>query len=144
MEPDRARQLLMAAQDGELRDDERAELEQALAASPELRAEQRRLLRVSDDLAGLRLRDPADAVLETLQRSVMAQTGLHAGWFFAGGGALILFAWAVISVLIDPRLSLFFRASAGGLLLGLTLLFAVKLRERVVERRLDPYRHVIR
>lgn len=144
MEPDRARQLLMAQQDGELLDEERDELEAALAASPELRAERRRLQRVSDSLAGLRLRDPADEVLESLQHSVMARTGLHAGWFFAGGGALVLFAWAVISVLVDPQLSLFFRASAGGLLLGLSFLFAVKLRERIVERRHDPYRHVIR
>lgn len=144
MDRERARELLMAHMDGEITDEEHRELEAAMTASPELRRELARWEDLGRQLAGFRLKDPADEVLEAIEHSIMAQTGLHVGWFFAGGAALLLFGLAVVSVLLDPRLSLFFRASAGGLLLGLALLFAVKVKERLLERQHDPYRHVIR
>lgn len=144
MNLDRARQLLMAKLDGELEPSEAAELEAALAVDPALRRELQRLEALGRELGRYRLKDPADEVLETLARSVIARTSLHLGWFLAGGGALLFFAGAVIAVLRDPALPLVFRASAGGLLLGLSLLFAVKVRERWLERRHDPYRYVVR
>jgi ferric-dicitrate binding protein FerR (iron transport regulator) len=144
MDLERARQLLMAKLDGELDSEEAAELEAALAGDPSLRREFQRWELLGAELGHYRIKDPADEVLEALSRSVIARTGLHLGWFFAGGGALLLFAGAVIAVLRDPVLPLLFRASAGGLLLGLTLLFSVKVRERWLERQHDPYRHIVR
>ncbi|MBM4117123.1 hypothetical protein FJ251_05165 [bacterium] len=144
MNLDRARQLLMAKLDGELEASEAAELEAALASDPSLRRELLRLEALGHELDRYRLKDPADEVLEALARSVIARTGLHLGWFLAGGGALLLFAAAVVAVLRDPALPLVFRGSAGGLLLGLSLLFAVKVRERWLERQHDPYRYVTR
>lgn len=144
MELEQARQLLMAHMDGELTDAERRELEAAMTASPQLRRELARWETLGRQLAGFRLKDPADDVVAAMERSIIARTGLPLGWFLAGGGALVLFAWAVMSVLLDPTLSLFFRLSAAGLLFGLSLLFVVKVRERLIERQHDPYRHVIR
>lgn len=144
MDLERARQLLMAKLDGELESEEAAELEAALAGDPALRREFQRWELLGAELGRYRIKDPADEVLEALARSVIARTGLHLGWFFAGGGALLLFAGAVIAVLRDPVLPLLFRASAAGLLLGLTLLFSVKVRERWLERQHDPYRYIIR
>ncbi len=144
MDLDRARQLLMAHMDGELLDEERRELDAAMTADPQLRRELSRWEALGRQLSRYRLKDPADEVLEDIERSIMAQTGLHLGWFLAGGAALLLFAIAVMGVLLDSSLSLFFRGSAAALLLGLGLLFSVKVRERLVERRHDPYRHIIR
>ncbi len=144
MDSDRARQLLMAKLDGELAPGEAAELDAALALDPALRQELRRWEAFGRELSRYRIKDPADEVLEALSRSVVARTGLHLGWFFAGGGALILFAAAVIAVLRDPALPLVFRGSAAGLLVGLALLFGVKVRERWLERAHDPYRYIVR
>lgn len=144
MDLERARQLLMAHVDGELLPDEHAELETALRDSPALRRELQRWEALNGQLSRFRLRDPGDAVLEDLERSVMARTSLHLGWLLLGGGALLLFAFAVQAVLRDAALPLIFRFSAGGLLLGLALLFGLKVRERWIERRHDPYRYVVR
>jgi anti-sigma factor RsiW len=144
MERERARQLLMAKLDGELSTAEAAELEDALAADAALRLELGRWESLGRELSRYRIKDPADEVLDALARSVFARGGLHLGWFLVGGAALILFAAAVIAVLRDPVLPLVFRASAGGLLAGLALLFGVKVRERWLERQHDPYRFIIR
>ena len=119
-------------------------LETALRDSPALRRELQRWEALNGQLSRFRLRDPGDAVLEDLERSVMARTSLHLGWLLLGGGALLLFAFAVQAVLRDAALPLIFRFSAGGLLLGLALLFGLKVRERWIERRHDPYRYVVR
>jgi anti-sigma factor RsiW len=144
MELERAQQLLMAHIDGELLPAEREELETALRDSPALRRELQRWEALSGQLSRFRLRDPGDAVLEDLERNVMARTGMHVGWLLLGGGALLLFAFAVQAVLRDPGLPAVFRLSAGGLLAGLVLLFGLKVRERWIERRHDPYRYVVR
>jgi anti-sigma factor RsiW len=144
MESERARQLLMAKLDGELTAAEAAELDAALGADPALRQELQRWESLGRELSRYRIKDPADEVLEALARSVFARGSLHLGWFFAGGAALILFTAAVVAVLRDPVLPLVFRASAGGLLAGLALLFGVKVRERWLERQHDPYRYIVR
>ncbi|MBN2172158.1 MAG: zf-HC2 domain-containing protein [Candidatus Krumholzibacteriota bacterium] len=144
MDRERIRRLMMAHMDGELDDAERRELEEALAASPELRAELARLEDLGRRLSGVRLRDPADDVLEELDRTLAKRAGLPLGWLLVVAGTLVLLVWSLGAWLLDPALPALLRWAGGAVLLGLLLLFLVKARERWIEYRRDPYRDVVR
>jgi len=144
MDRERARRLMMAHMDGELDGAERRELEEALAASPELRAELGRLEELGRRLSGVRLRDPADDVIEELDRTLTKRAGLPVGWLLVVAGTLALLIWSLGAWLLDPTLPALLRWAGGAVLLGLLLLFLVKARERWIEYRRDPYRDVVR
>jgi anti-sigma factor RsiW len=144
MDRERIRRLMMAHMDGELDDADRRELEEALADSPELRAELARLEDLGRRLSGVRLRDPADEVLEELDRTLAKRAGLPLGWLLVVAGTLVLLVWSLGAWLLDPALPALLRWAGGAVLLGLLLLFLVKARERWIEYRRDPYRDVVR
>lgn len=144
MSDERARFLMMARLDGELTASESRELELALAASPELRGELDRLDGLGRRLAGFRLRDPADDVLEELDRSVFKRAGLPLGWLLFLAGAVVVLAGVLLAWFRDDAVATWMRLATAAVMSGLLLLLLVKIRERWIEARNDPYRDVIR
>jgi hypothetical protein len=144
MDMERYRGLLMAQLDGELDEAESRELERAIAEHPELRLELTRMEELGRRLAGVRIKDPADDVIEELGRTLLKRAGLPLGWLFVMAGTLVFMAWLGWSWWRDPEIPTLLRWTGSAVFLGLLLLFFVKVRERWIERRGDPYRDVIR
>jgi len=141
---ERTRRLMMAQMDGEISELEERELRASLAANPALRIEQRRMVELGRRLAGFKIKDPADAVLADMEASLLARGGLSLGWLLLLAGGLLAVAWLMMAWLLDPELPAVLRWGGLAVFAGLFLLLAVKIRERWIERRSDPYRDVIR
>ena len=144
METDRYRHLLMAHIDGELEPAEAEELERAIARHPELLAELRRMEQLGRRLSGIRIKDPADEVLDALGRTLIRRAGLPVGWLLVMAGMLIFLSWFGWSWWRDPEIPALLRWAGSAVFLGLLLLFLVKVKERWIERRSDPYKDVLR
>ncbi len=144
MDKERCRQLMMAELDGELAEDERRELESALAEHPELRVELRRMQELGRRLAGFQLRDPADDVLEELDRTLLKRAGQPVGLLLLLGAALAIWGWVAWLLFTDPTMPPLLRWVGVAVFFAIGLLLLVKIRERWIERREDPYRDVIR
>jgi ferric-dicitrate binding protein FerR (iron transport regulator) len=144
MDIERYRHLLMAHLDGEIEPSEAEELERAIAEHPELREELSRMEQLGRRLSGIRIKDPADDVIEELGRTLIKQVGLPIGWLLVMGGVLLFLAWFGWSWWQDPEIPAVLRWTGSAVFLGLLLLFLVKVRERWIERRGDPYRDVLR
>jgi len=144
MDTERIRQLMMAAIDDEISESENRELDAALASEPALRMEMRRMADLQKQISGIVLKDPADDVLSELDATLTKRAGLPLGWVMLLVGVLIVFVWSAMSWLRDPSLPAVLRWGGVLAFAGLLLLLCVKLRERCIERRVDPYRDVIR
>lgn len=142
-EPSRDELLVMAYVDGELDERGRAELEQRLAASPELRREVSALRELGLLARAAAPREPMDHEWRALARDPLQRGTLGLGWaLFALGGLGVLGygLWQLLRSDVPPLLRLCLVAVA----LGCALLFAAVLRGRLRTRHLDPYRKVER
>ncbi len=145
---ERSRHLLMAELDGELTPQERGELERALAADAELRAERARLHELKEVTGAMKLKEPPEEIWEGYWVSVYNRAERGLGWVLLSLGAVVLLlygSWhAVWALLDDPALPLpiklaIFGVAAGGLI----LLFSVG-REKLFTRLRDPYKEIQR
>lgn len=144
MEADRARQLMMAKLDGEISELEERELAGALEATPALRVEMERMVALARRLARYRLKDPADEVLAELDRTLLRRAGLPLGWLLLLAGLFVLAGAALLGWFGDAEIHPVLRVAGGAVVGGALLLLLVKIRERWIEHREDPYQDVIR
>lgn len=150
---ERAQALMMAELDGELRPDERRELDALVAADPGLAAEQARLRRVKEVTNMVTLRAPSEEVWDGYWKGAYRRAERGLGWLLVGAGALVLGVWGLWHLLWNLFESLWaetdtplpVRLAVVALALGgLVLVFSV-VRERLFTRKHDPYdREVIR
>jgi hypothetical protein len=142
------RRRMMAALDGELSFDERAELDLVLAGDGELRAEWERLERVKEATEKMEYRKPPEETWEHYWVSVYNRMERGLGWVLVSIGALVLIgygAWhAVGELMADSALPAFIKLAIFAALFGaLILLFSV-VREKLFVRRGDRYKEVKR
>jgi len=145
---ERARHLMMAALDGELGREDRAELDGLLAADASLREEWERLGRVKEVTTAMGYREPPEEIWETYWVSVYNRVERGVGWILASLGVLVVAGYGlwkgVTEFLADTGLPAFvkiavFVAALGGLILLLSV-----GREKLFTRMRDPYREVKR
>lgn len=142
-EPTRDELLAMAYVDGELTPEGRAELEQRLGESPELRREVTALKELELLARAAAPREPMDHEWAELARDPVQRGALGLGWILLGLGFLGLSGFGLWQLFrSDAPLALKLLFSA--LLLGGALLFAATLRARLRTFPLDPYRKVKR
>lgn len=145
---DRARDLMMAALDGELSGEQRAELDRMLAADERLRGEWTKLQKVKEVTDTMGYREPPDEIWGDYWTSVYNRLERGLGWILASIGALILIGFglwhAVHDVLADSGLPGFIKLALFALLLGAVILIFSVLREKLFTRSRDAYREIQR
>lgn len=147
-ERDRLRRMMVAALDGELSPPERGELDGALAADAELRAEWERLRGVKEVMKTMSLERPPEEVWEGYWLSVYNRLERGLGWILVSVGSVVLVGFglweAVQGILADTSLPGFVKVAIFVLLLGLVALALSVVREKLFTARRDPYKEVQR
>ena len=146
---DRAHALMMAALDGECSAEDRRELEEMIAARPELRQEWQRLTRLQEVTVTMALRQPPEEVWDRYWTSVYNRVERGIAWLLVSAGAIVLGAWAawrwVEELFADTGTPLPIRLAILAVAVGLLILAVSVVRERWFVHRHDPYsREVLR
>lgn len=144
---DRARMLLMAAVDDELSLEDRHELDDLAARSPEVREEWERLTRVRTVTHTMTWKEPAVETWDRYWGNVYNRTERKVAWLLVLGGALVLSGWALweavpawfSSIWDDDSMPLPVRIATVSALLGGLLLIVSVVREQLTVKRTDPY-----
>ncbi len=140
---ERAQQLMMAALDGEISPEERAELEGLLAGAPDLAAEWQRFVRLKEVTAGMSLRQPPQEVWDRYWESTYRRAERGIAWILISAGATVLAAfwlWQAASALFQDTSTPFaVRVAVGALSVGLAILLVSVVREKLFTSRRDPY-----
>jgi anti-sigma factor RsiW len=144
---DRAEALMMAALDGEIAPGDRRELDDLIAAHPDLAAEWRRLTRVKEVTAGMSLRKPPEETWDRYWQSTYRRTERGLAWILLSAGALVLLGYwlwhAAGSLLEDSTTPPLLRAAIVAVGLGLAILAVSVIREKLFTNRRDPYQKEI-
>ncbi|MCP4546484.1 MAG: hypothetical protein GY835_08480 [bacterium] len=141
---ERIRQLMMALIDDEITEEENTELQMALADSLELRRELQEMEQFTRSISTIKIKDPADDVLAEFEKSITRQVAMPLGWLLLIGGITLFMGWWGITWIMDPGHSPVIRFAGVVIFLGFLLIFLAKVKERLLERRHDPYRQIIR
>lgn len=145
---EKLRGLMMAALDGEITADERAELERGLEADGELRQEWESMRRVKEVTAEMGFREPPEEIWGRYWTSVYNRAERGVGWILASVGAIVLvgyFAWeAVQRLLAETELPWGVKVAIFALALGGIILAISVAREKFFTWRRDPYKEIER
>ena len=140
---DRAHALMMAAIDGEITPADRRELDALIAKQPGLADEWRRMTRVKEVTATMRLQHPPEEVWDRYWESTYRRAERGIGWILLAAGALVLAGYglwhAVEALLADTTTPVFVRAAIAATALGLLVLAVSVIREKLFTGRRDPY-----
>lgn len=145
---DRVRQRMMAALDGELSRQQRAELERELASDPGLRAEWERMSKVKEATHSMSYRQPPEETWDHYFESVYNRMERGLGWILVSFGALVLTGYGlwefVHRLLVDTSVPAAIKIALFALLFGGAILLVSVIRERLFVGRTDPYREIKR
>jgi len=145
---ERARQLMMGALDGELSRSDQDELARLLRHDPALEQEWRQLRRVKEVTQTMSLRHPPEETWDHYWTGVYRRFERGAAWILVSVGAIVLLSWglwqAVQDILGDTELPTFIKAGILALVAGGVILLVSVIREKLILRRSDPYKDVIR
>jgi predicted anti-sigma-YlaC factor YlaD len=140
----RFRELMMASLDGEIRDEERAELESHLAGCAECSREFDELRKVSELVGKLELQRPSQEDMMKYWPSVYAKIERGAGWSLVIIGALIWAAYGVYLFITDPGTGSLTKLLIALPIVGVATLLVSVIRERVFVSRTERYKEVER
>jgi anti-sigma factor RsiW len=132
---------LMRYLDGEMPPEERRRFEEALARSTELQRDLALFRSLKEEVRALEL--PGAAPSGSVWDRVSAHLFRPAGWAFLAVGLLAWLAYGIhvfTTAPIDP----WRRLAVAAVAIGVLLLFASVIRDRMREWATDPYKHVRR
>jgi hypothetical protein len=143
----RARELMMAALDGEGTEIERVELSRLVKEDAALADEWQRLTRVKEATTTMTLQGPSQETWDRYWMSVYNRTERKVAWLLVGLGALILLAYGLWHAVPALAESLFdatdvpvvVRGAVAALLTGAVLLIVSVIREQLSAKRTDSY-----
>lgn len=145
---ERLRGLMMAALDGEISDEDRAELDRGLVSDGELRREWESLRRVKEVTSEMGFREPPEEIWGRYWTSVYNRAERGIGWIVASAGAVVLLgyaAWEIVqSLLADGEIPWGIKLATFAVALGGIILFVSVAREKFFTWRRDPYKEIER
>lgn len=149
MDRDRLHALMMAVLDGECTEAERRQLEEVVAARPDVAGEWARLRRVKEVTMTMGVRQPPEEVWDRYRESTLQRIERGVAWLLIAAGGAVLAGWAIwvglSHWLADTGVPVIVRVAGVALAAGLVLLLVSAARERWFLSRRDPYsREVIR
>lgn len=140
----RFRDLMMASLDGEISDEERAELESHLAGCPDCRREFDELREVSELVGEIRLPKPSEEDMMKYWPSVYARIERGAGWSIFVVGAVIWVAYGVYLFVTDPTIGSLTKFFIALPVVGVLMLLISVIRERAIVSRTERYKEIER
>ncbi|MEN8145833.1 MAG: hypothetical protein ABFS14_12890 [Gemmatimonadota bacterium] len=144
----RAARLMMAALDGELAGDERAEWEALLNEDSELRAEWEGMSQLKEVTDTMELKNPPKEVWDDYQAGVYQKLERGVGWILLSLGAIVVLTWGawewVQALMADNELPGIVRWGILALVAGLVVLLVSVIRERLFVHKREPYKDVVR
>lgn len=145
---ERARQLMMAAMDGEASGEERAELERFLADDAALENEWKQLNQVKEATSAMAFRKPPDEVWSDYWTSVYSRLERGIGWILVSLGAITLLSYgayhAVMALIADTGVPWFIKGAILAVAIGAVVLLVSVIREQLFVRRAEPYKDIER
>lgn len=137
------RKLLAGYVDGELTDEERTVVEQALLVDEELRNELEEFKQLKEVTGMAQYADLPDEVWESYWESLYKKLELGFGWIFFSLGAIIILcfgAYTVFSELFaDPTAPLWLKIGLPTMAAGVIILFVSFTRQRLFAYKRDRY-----
>ena len=131
---------LMRFLDGEVTPEERAVVEQYLETSSELRREVAIFRSMKEELQDLSLAARGgDSVWKPIRSRITVPTG----WVLAGAGLVFWTGYGIWAFLRSPQ-AILMKLATGGIAIGILVLLAHVIWERIREYGTDPYRDVHR
>ncbi|MEZ5359528.1 MAG: hypothetical protein R3F48_11980 [Candidatus Zixiibacteriota bacterium] len=148
MDPEELKILLAGYQDGELDPEQKRQVEQYLAQSPELRAELEKLNRVKEVTDKVQYKDLPLEVWDTYWQNLYRRLERGIGWIFTSIGAAIVLItglyYLVKDYFLDAALPLLPKLGVGALIVGGSFLFVSVARQRLFAYNRDRYKEVQR
>ena len=145
-ERERLRLWMMAALDGELGASDRAELDRVLASDPELAAEWKQMNEVKEMTTSYGYREPPDDVFRDFPKSVYNRVERGLAWILLTAGWVALTVFGIkemfAELFTDPDVPAIVKWGMVSMVAGGALLIASVIRERLQQRRHDPYEKV--
>ena len=145
---ERLRGWMMAALDGEIGDDDGAELARALERDATLREEWDRMNEVKRATSRFAMRNPPVEVWESYWVSVYNRMERGLAWILVSAGTIFLLGWgaweAVGALVRDTDMPGYLKIAVFAIVLGGILLGVSVVREKWFTGRRDPYKGVIR
>jgi anti-sigma factor RsiW len=129
--------------DGELSPGDRVRFEAELARSTELQRELAVFRSLHDDLSGITLRTSGRGHPPSVWSAVNRRLTRPVGWILLVVGALAWMAHAAWVYSTSPAPT-WEKVATSAIVIGILLLFATVIHDRVRELRTDPYRDVER
>ena len=140
--------VMMAYLDGELENEQIKQFQAHLKDCPECRQDLEQFTSLKEITDSVSLVEPEDRVWDQYWDNVYNRLERRMGWvFFSIAGILLgLFGGfkVIEAVILDPGVDLMFKVCLVVLILGLAILFASVLRERLYFRQRDRYKDVRR
>jgi hypothetical protein len=91
----------------------------------------------------IQFKEPSDADLERYWSRIYNRIERGVGWILFSLGAIIITCWGVFELIEemvkDPNVSLILKIGVVSLIVGLVVLFASLMRERLTVRKTDKY-----
>ncbi|MHB2153102.1 zf-HC2 domain-containing protein [Calditrichota bacterium GD2] len=148
MKCEQARFLMMGYLDGELDEKEKAEFLEHLNSCPDCQAEWPSFNQLKEESKKMKFRALPEMYWDEYWQQVYNRIERGIGWILFSLGAIIVLAFAGYEVLkeffLDASQPLVLRIGMGLLMLGFIVLFISVLREKLMVRRHDKYRRIIR
>ncbi|MBU8934836.1 MAG: zf-HC2 domain-containing protein [candidate division Zixibacteria bacterium] len=142
------RKLLAGYVDGELTNEEKMAVEQALAESPELQTELEEFRKLKEVTGMAQYADLPDEVWETYWESIYKKLERGIGWIFFSVGAIVLLGFGLYEVFsqlyLDPDAPLWTKIGLTALAVGSAVLLVSFGRERWFAYKRDRYGKVLK
>ncbi len=148
MNCEQARILLMGYLDGELDPEQEKELRQHLDTCPACKGEWESFKNLKEDTSNMKFKLLPEMYWDDYWEKVYNKIERGVGWIFFSIGAIILFGFGFYEMFRDffmnPKEPFTLKLGVGFLSIGLIVIFVSVLREKLMVRRVDKYRRVIR
>lgn len=140
--------LLNKALDNLLTDEEQIEFENLLASSNEYQEEYKSLKQIKEVTKTMRLKNPPEEMWDKYWLSIYTRLERGLAWILISIGAIVVLIYGgfqtVESVIQDQTLAWFIKAAILMLIVGGVILFVSVIRERLLLRKTDKYKEIIR
>jgi hypothetical protein len=145
---ERARQLLMAALDGELGDEEKRELAVYMGKYPDLERELNEFKKIREITMDMKFLPPPDSVWDKYWLGVYNRLERGIGWILFSIGAIILLAYGFYSlieaILADVEIEWWLKIAIFSAVAGAVVLLVSVLREKIFLHKSERYKDIQR
>ncbi len=147
-EKERARQLIMAAIDGEINDEQRRELAGYIKKHPELDEEFKDFKNIKEMTMNVNYTPPPESVWDKYWLGVYNRLERGIGWILFSIGAIVLLVYGFYSmieaILADAEIAWWLKLAIFSVIAGAVFLLVSVLREKIFLHKSERYKDIQR